>query len=280
MGMAIAEDMKKLGEDIVASYDMRVKAIGELVKDTHTTLKGFHTEHKEMSAALRAELAKGEQSRLKDFESMMGDIQNFVKGLAKNVGNMLKTFQKEHKEMADELKAGLEQGETDRLKDFKTMMSEIEKFIGDVSKNVSNMIKGFQKEHRAMADELESGLEQGETQRLNDFQKMMADIRKDIKEIETFVANKLKEFDAEHADMSEELKNLLKEISSDMAQARKVWQGMSATMAKARKAGFMMPEVDAGQKVRTVKQAMHKAQGKKKTSPKSEDSGKKVGVGV
>jgi DNA-binding ferritin-like protein len=241
--MGIATEMKKLSEDIIASYDMRIKAVGGLVKDTHQMLKGFHTEHKEMSAALRAELAKGEQSRLKD---------------------------------------------------FKAMMSDIEKSLADATKNVASMIKGFQKDHKAMADELEAGLEQGETERLKDFQKMMSDIQKDIKEIETFVARKLKEFDAAHADMSEDLKKdlakyvegivketkkLLNECGSDMAQAKKAWSGMSATMAKARKAGFMMPKIDAGEKVTTVKQATRKAQGKK-TSPKSEGSKQKVSAGV
>ena len=35
---------------------------------------------------------------------------------------------------------------------------------------------------------------------------MMGDIRKGIKEIETYVKNKLKEFSDAHADMSKELK--------------------------------------------------------------------------
>jgi len=242
--MAIATDMKNLGEEIIASYDMRIKAIGALVKDTHKMLEGFHTEHKEMSAALRAELAKGEQSRLKD---------------------------------------------------FKAMMSDIEKTLADLTKNVSSMIKGFQKEHKAIADELNASLEQGETERLKDFEHMMSDIQKAIKDIETHVANKLEEFNKAHTEMSEELKRelnsyvmgivretkkLLKEYSSDMAQAKKAWKGMSVTMAKARKAGFMMPKIDAGEKVRTVKQATRKAQGKKKTSTKSKSSRQEVGAGV
>jgi hypothetical protein len=69
------------------------------------------------------------------------------------------------------------------------------------------------------------------------------------------------------------------EYSSDMAQAKKAWSGMAAAIAKARKAGFAMPTVDAGKKVTTVKQATRKTQGKK-TSPKSKGSRQKVGVGV
>ncbi len=238
MVMTIAEDMKKLTENIIISNDVRVKTLGTLVADTHKTLKGFERDREKMA---------GEQAK------SLGD---FVKGLTKNVEDMLKRFQKEHKAVADELRAGLEKGETERLKDF---------------------------------------------------QKMMSDIQKAIKEIETFVANKLKEFDAAHADMSEELKKelssyvmgivketqkLLKEYSSEMAQAKKTWKGMSATMAKARKAGFLMPEIDAGEKVRTVKQATRlgggspsrsgtrKAQGKKKTSTKSKGSRQKAHAGV
>jgi len=240
--MGIATDMKNLGEEIIASYDMRIKAVGGLVKDTHKMLKGFHTEHKEMSAALRADLAKGEQSRLKD---------------------------------------------------FKAMMSDIEKTLADLTKNVSSMIKGFQKDHKAMADELEASLEQGEAGRLKDFQKMMSDIQKAIKDIETYVANKLKEFNKAHADMSEELKKelnsyvigivketgrFLKECGSDMAQAKKAWKSMSAVLTRARKAGFMMPEIDAGEKVTTVEQAIGK--GKKRPSKKSKSRKQTVPAGV
>jgi hypothetical protein len=63
-----------------------------------------------------------------------------------------------------------------------------------------------------------------------------------------------------------------------MAQAKKAWKNMSATLTRARKAGFMMPQVDAGERVRTVKQATHKAQGKKRSTQKS--SSRKVAVGV
>jgi len=237
--MAIATDMKNLGEEIIASYDMRIKAVGGLVKDTHQMLKGFHTEHKEMSAALRAELAKGEENRLKD---------------------------------------------------FKAMMSEIEKFLGDVTKNVSNMIKGFQKDHKAMADELEAGLEKGETERLKDFQKMMSDIQKGIKEIETYVAKKLKEFNKDHADMSEALKKDLakyvagivsetKELLSGFADEKEKmaanWQALTATMAKKREGKPV--KVEAAEEVKTVKEAIAgKAQGKKKTStPQHRTAGSK-----
>ena len=99
-----------------------------------------------------------------------------------------------------------------------------------------------------------------------DRSKMSKELRKDLAK---YVAGIVKETG-----------QLMREYGSEMAQAKKAWSGMSGTLAKARKAGFAKPTVEAGEKVTTVKQATRKAQGKKKTSPKSEDSGKKVGVGV
>jgi hypothetical protein len=117
-------------------------------------------------------------------------------------------------------------------------------------------------------------------------------LAKDVKEIETYVANKLKEFDDAHADMSEELKKdlakyvggivsetrkFLKECGSDMAQARKAWKDMSATMAKLRKSG-VMPRIQASEKVSTVGQAIGK--GKKKGVKKTKSSKQTVPAGV
>lgn len=192
--MAISEDMKKIAENIASSYDVRVKALGELVSDTHRTLKGFANDRKKLA--------------------------DFVNELTDEVGSMLSSFEKQRNEMSKELK--------DKL-------------------------------------------------------------AKEISEIEHYVANKLKEFNNAHADMSEELRKdlakyvegivsetrkLLREYGSDMAQARKVWRQLCATMAKARKGG-VMPKIEAGEDVSTVEQAVRKSRSKKGKS-----SRKKVEAGV
>lgn len=213
--MGIAEDIKKLGEDIVASYDSRVKALGELVADTHKTLKGFAADRKKMS------------------EEQAKSLADFVAELTKNVGGMIQGFQKEYKEMADNLKDNLEKGEADRLKAFKDMMG---------------------------------------------------DINKGIKDIETYVGNKLKEFSDAHADMSEALKkDLAKYVAGIVSETKKLlggfaderekmaanWQSMSATMAK-RRGG--KPVVSAGAEVETVEEAVKKP---RKKGKKGRKKGKK-----
>jgi Sec-independent protein translocase protein TatA len=193
-------------------------------------------------------------------------LSNFVNDLTRNVGNMLKGFQKNHKEMSND------------------QAKSLADFVTDLTKNVGNMIKGFQKEHKEMADNLRTSLEKGETDRLKSFKSMMGNIRKDIKDIESYVANKLKEFSDAHADMSEELKKdldkyvsdiasgvkkLLGEYSSDMKKAANAWQGMSKTLARARKGGAAVPKVEAKVKVRPIKEAVEEVE-EEEVSPETE----------
>lgn len=203
--MGIASDIKKLGEDIVASYDMRINALGTLVKDVHKTLKGFASDRKEMSA-------------------------------------------NQSKALSD--------------------------FVADLTKNVGHMISGFQKDHKAMANTLNDSLEKGETERLKSFKDMMGTIKKGIKDIETYVANKLKEFNNAHADMSEALKKeLAKFVGSIVSETKKLlagyneenkemaanWKTMTETMAKRR----AKSAVSAGTEITTVEKAIEKPKKKR-----------------
>lgn len=94
--------MKKLAEDIAASYDVRVKALGQLVTDTHEMLDRFSKEQKEMAAALKDALAKGELVRKADFQKMLKDIQSRQKERESEVSDLLKNFREEQERMASE----------------------------------------------------------------------------------------------------------------------------------------------------------------------------------
>lgn len=237
--MGIADEMKRLSEDIVVSHDMRVKAIGEIVGDTRKTLKGFEVDRKKMSK---------EQAK---------NLADFVKGLEKNVGNMLTEFQKNHKEMSKE--------QAKALADF----------AADLTKDVGNLIAGIQKDHKEMADKLKADadklradLAKGEKDRLETFKFMMTEIQKGVEEIETYVRNKLKEFSDDHAQMSEEMrkelsgyvddmvssvKKLLGEYSADMKKAKANWQNMTTTIAKKR---GISPKVGVAVKAKFVKEVI------------------------
>lgn len=238
--MGISDSMKKTTEDIVSSYDVRVKAIGELVKDTHNMLKGFRVEHKGMADKLKGDLAKGEQERLKDFKSMMDDIQKAIKEIETYTMNKLKEFHATHAEMAanlrkGNLRKGLEQGEADRLKTFKSMMAEIRKGIKEIETYTKNKLQEFSTAHADMSKELKEELTKYVDDMVKATKKLMGDIQKQQKERNTEVADLLDAFKTEREKMAAH------------------WQSMAATME--RKRGFK-PEVEAEVKVRHVEEAI------------------------
>jgi len=149
--MGIADDMKKLGEDIAASYDMRVNAIEELVKDTHKMLKGFQNEHKEMAANLRRGLEQGEADRLNAFQSMMAEIQEGVKEIEIYVKNKLKEFSDAHAEMSGELKKELAKYVDDMVKATRKLMGDIQARQKERNAEVADLLEAFKTERENMA---------------------------------------------------------------------------------------------------------------------------------
>lgn len=160
--MPIAQDVKNLAGDIIASYDARIAAVGNIVSETGNLLKRFDREHKNMSQDLRRNLAKGEDDRLKEFRAMLNGIQKRVKEIESETGRLLKQFQKELKDMSAALKEMLAASEDTRLKDFKVMLTgiqkrikemegEVKRYLADVSKDMSEASEAWQEMAAAMA---------------------------------------------------------------------------------------------------------------------------------
>ena len=138
--MGIATEMERLTEDIIASYDARVKAVRELAHDVQKTLKEFGSD--------RAVMSKEQAGTLKDF---MGNLRE-------NVAELRKGFQKEHKENAGELNGNLARGEADRMKDFNDMMKDIQEVVKDVKTYVAGKLEEFSDSRSVMSRELKKDL--------------------------------------------------------------------------------------------------------------------------
>ena len=228
--MGIASDIKTLGEDIVASYDGRIKAIGTLVKDTHQMLKGFDAEHKEMAEKLRADLEKGEKDRLAGFKAMITEIKKFVSDIVVDgTAKLMKQIQKEQKERNDAVAALLEK---------------------------------FAKDHAAMARELEKSLKEGETTRLEDFKKMMAGIQKYVKDVVNETKRLIKAIQARQDERNKEVLDLLEAFKTEREKMAANWQALAATMARRR--GAKPVRVEAGAEVETVEEVVKKPRKKGK----------------
>jgi len=163
--MGIAESMKGLTEDILASYDTRVKALGDLVADTHKivadarkTIKGFASDRKKMSV---------EQAEA---------LGNYAKDLAKNVSGLLKEFGKNRKHMSE--------AQVKSLTDF---VKGITDFVKDLTKKTGSMLNGFSKDRKEMSEELKDkltkdvkGIQVAVKNIVNDAQALVTEYRSDM----------------------------------------------------------------------------------------------------
>ena len=307
--MAIANDIEKLCEDIIGSYDVRIKALGQSAADVKKTLKGFKIDRGKM---------KAEQAK---------ELGDFVTGLTTDVGNMLGIFQSDHKVMADDLEKNFAKSkeerlksEAERIKSFKAIMGGIQKdvrdiqtyvkkqllefntahsdmsekqwkelsqFANQIANKTKNMLANFEKEHKAMAADLRKNLAdskeerlKSEAERIKSFKAAMDGIKKDVKDIETYIRDYLREFNKSHSDMSAKQKqdlsvfmnnlvsntgNLLKEFSEDNKKMAASWRKMTAILSKQRGLGSI---VSAASEVMTVKEAIAPKPAAKKPAPK------------
>lgn len=235
MGMAM--DIKKLGEDIVSSYNMRVNSIREMVSDTHKMLKefqmnnrdmfanvhemlrGFQADHNKMAVNLRRSLEKGEIERVKDFKAMMGDVKKFVEDMADETANLIIEIQKEQK---------------------------------DRNKEVADLLEKFTKDHEFMANELRKSLAEGETDRLQDFKTMISGIQKYVAEVIKETERLMREIQSRQPERREEVLKLLQEFKVEREKMATYWQKLSETVYRMR--GGKMP-VKAAEEVKTFAKA-------------------------
>lgn len=165
----LSSEKKNLGDlarDIVVSCDARVKAVGEIIEDTHRMMSDFKGKREDMSKELKEHLAKSESLRKKDFDSMMADMVLKQSEREEQVRKMLADFRKEEEAVAEKLKNLLQKGENIRISDFKKMMTEIKREqdkrvketsatvaseLQDMRAEVYQMLCNFKKERQSVA---------------------------------------------------------------------------------------------------------------------------------
>ncbi|MBA2124241.1 hypothetical protein B9J78_04825 [bacterium Unc6] len=176
--MEIAEELKRVAQEIVSSYQSRISTVAMIIDSTHQLLEDFKNKKNEMSEHLKETLARGGSLRKKDFDNMMKDILYHQDEKERQVRNLLKTFFEEQKEIAQVIKRNLTEGEEKvRISDFKKMLEDIQARQKARESEVSVMLKEFQTEYREMAESLRSLLDKGEAIRIREFKAMLKDIR-------------------------------------------------------------------------------------------------------
>ena len=202
--MGIADDIKKLTNEVVFSYESRISEVGIIIDNTYRILEEFKTKRNEMSNRLKENLAKEGSLRKKDFDSMMEEILSRQDEREKQVKDLLRTFLEEQKEMAQTIKKNLAEGEKVRITDFKKILQDIQTRQKARENTVSIALMTFQKEYKEVAESLHNLLNKGEAIRIKDFKEMVKNIRSRQIERANEVRKKLAEFRKERQEMASE----------------------------------------------------------------------------
>ncbi|MBU4345763.1 MAG: hypothetical protein KKH29_00365 [Candidatus Omnitrophica bacterium] len=198
--MGIVDDMKRVAEEIVSSYQARISEVATLIDNTHQLLEDFKTKRNEMSNQLKETLARQESLRKKDFDYMMQNVLSHQDKREKEVKELLKTFFEEQKEVAEIIKKSLTGAEKIRIDDFKKMLQDIQAKQRTRENEVSVTLKEFQTEYKEMAESLRSLLDKREAIRVSEFKVMLKDIRSRQIERAEVVRTRLDEFRKERQD--------------------------------------------------------------------------------
>lgn len=149
-------NLKDIANDIIVSYEARLRVVGGIVNDTHNMMDGFRGKREAMAKELQEILAKCESLRKKDFNRMMADIVARQNEREKQVKEMLENFRREEEMVAERLKELLAKGEEIRIKDFKKMMVDIrqeqEKRVKQTGESITGQLQDMRGEVHIMLD--------------------------------------------------------------------------------------------------------------------------------
>jgi hypothetical protein len=236
--MELANSMRGMTENIISSYNTRVGALGDLVFDTHKTLRRFTSDRKKMANDqtkglnnFAEVLSRSVEGMLKQFhgthrqmsQEQAKTLGHFIKNLTNDVGAMLGRFQRDRERMSKELKRGLSKE-----------VKEIETYI-------ENKIAKFNEAHTEMSRQQKEDLTKFVKGIITEVKKLLADYR---------------------ADMAA--------YRNDITKASHAWKGMTGALTKARSSNPGRLKVEAGGIVATTdevnrKKGAPKTKGKKKT---------------
>jgi hypothetical protein len=235
--MSIAEEMKDIVDNIFASYEARSRSIGSLFDTTHQILEGFQSsffearkERENINAQLRESLTENESLRRKDFDQMMQGILSVQEDRENHVREELNRYLVEQGEMVHMLgeslaafKDTIAGGESQRIKEFKSLIQEIIARQDERKNEVTFKLKEFQKQQQELTRTLRDLLAKGRELRIKDFKQMLGEFHE--RRQERILVQKERRMD---------VCGRLNELHRDRAVAAKSLQELQKKMTQAR----------------------------------------------
>jgi hypothetical protein len=242
--MGPSSDMKNRNEELLTSFKKQLKENEELVNDVHKTPEDFSKDNQRMAFILhtnakdlREGLVGGKKDKLLHFNELftgiprtIGSIQKEVVEIQSYTFNMINDFNKDRKQMTQELNISFAkknavrmQNEEDKMEEFNVLMKDVTDEINNIDqdvytivKNTNNMFRNFEKHHREMPAELKKELCNNLTEKFEYITKLLSGFQKRLSRInkgnQKMARQLKKDIDIAKKDKLNEYKDLMVEI--------------------------------------------------------------------
>jgi len=181
----LAEDMRRLADEIAGAYEARVRSISEIKAETAEKLAGFMADLKDSSRE-RAERFRDELEMMGD--ALRTDLSNFKSGLA-------------------QFKDDLDEAEKGRKSEMQAEIAERAQHVVNLRKDTLSLVRDFENARKEMWRRMKSDL--------HDFTAALAGFRADLAEANS---ERLKKIRSELREMGERLRSDLKGFMSLLAR--------------------------------------------------------------
>ncbi|MEI8004956.1 MAG: hypothetical protein WCI48_02025 [Bacteroidota bacterium] len=214
----IHHTISSIQKEVVGIQTSTFNMVNEFSADRAQMAKELH----KFFSKGRADRKQNEKTRMKDFDTLMGNINDDIKdinaevaSIFKNTNDMLARFEKEHSDMADDLRADLGKNLAERVEYTRTLLNGFQKRLSEISK-----------ENQKTAQKLRKDLEHGETERLSDYNHIMKGIHVAIKSIRNEVKG-----------IKHSTSTMLDDLLQNRVEAAAEWGKMQKAMAQIREKG-------------------------------------------
>ena len=205
--------LRSVVENIVGSYESKVKTVTSLMKEVHERIKSYHIEQEQKTNRLKDILAKNECLRKKDFDTMMAGIRSQQEAREEEVSQMVENFCKEEEEAVTKLKEILTVKSSSTLEDFKVLKEKMLSRPKERERRIGQMLKDFHRDQEELNTALKMLLEKGTSVRIKDFKVMV------------------KAFQIERKDENAEVDKILEEFETVKDEISAQWQVVMATVS-------------------------------------------------
>jgi hypothetical protein len=168
--------MRHIIEDIIASYETRVKTVGAVMMRATKLLEEVRHGQEEMAVRLRVHLARAESLRYRDFDRMMEHIWLQRRETEKKVIQTVETFQREEEAVVAQMKRILAGEERPTPEDFRGLQENILARQKERERELRELLKNILLEQEELSVALRKLLSKGEQIRIKDFKAMISDL--------------------------------------------------------------------------------------------------------